>query len=464
MIQQILKKKLRKDLLSFSIASCALLVLATPTFAQTSSELCSETLVRKTRGYSNTQKGSVWQVPQGNDWSEDWERKYVDWIKDFPNDLLRKAEFPLDCVRAAIAQRMIFARVHQLPFLIVGSKKVGHFSTTWRNRSTQDWSDWKKEGRLLQLLGKSDKADSRFRSALLAAMRAVYTENLKNSTYPIQIFSDEENEIASSFLRPGILLLKSGLGGGHVDTLKSIDKKGVTVVGTGLFPLKPKDIFDKPMAPVYEPKKEGLGMIAWNWTISCDGKWKMVPDKAMPGYSLQQYEIYEQVKSSVGTGETASQIVGSSAIRAMKKNLSDYSLQEDIDLQFDAIKDLIQKRISTVRAGYRYYQDHPTASRVKSRSNKQWHNFSTPEGDKKILTRFNQLFEDLEKTPTSWWFRRIFSSHKSFKEKTMGILQTSIIPTPDCQGISYFEFYQALKKGHALHDPWEEKSARWGCQ
>lgn len=226
--------------------------------------------------------GSVWRV--GNKrWNDDYEKKYQLWVKNnLTAKLFEELDLATDCADAAIAVRAIFARINNLPVNFAGNR---YKNTSKEYKSAETVRIWSEEN------WKEDfKKDKRFQKALKDWMVGTGTVNIHNDTYPIQVF-DNEFQGVNSCVSAGAVFLEEG----HASIL-TVDEESYLPfrLYSSTVPSAVRTLSEN-VYSFYDPtemstsKRPDRGLLWWNWTINCKGKFVKVEDEDMPYYSNQQH-------------------------------------------------------------------------------------------------------------------------------------------------------------------------------
>ncbi len=239
--------------------------------------------------YDLKDNGQVWRVGNRR-WNESWERKYQQWLdtKTIDSHFFMDLGIPTDCGEAVIFLRAIFSRIHNLPASFKGGE-YGHYNKTWARLPTvKVWSpkNWKEDF----------KKDKRFQRAIKVWGLNTGTVHLYRDLYPIALSNSESTP--SDALNAGVVYLTSG----HAETLinnsqsrvrplktiGSSSPRGMRTLDIRIFSIKEPDGLEESLEKNKIPK---TGLYRWNWTVSCNGKYKKVSDEDMPYYSTEQFDI-----------------------------------------------------------------------------------------------------------------------------------------------------------------------------
>lgn len=272
--------------------------------------------------------GSVWRVGNRR-WNDDYEKEYQNWVKNnLTPKLFEELDLATDCADAAIAIRAIFARIYNLPVNFAGNT---YKNTSKEYNGTETVRVWSKEN------WKDDfKKDKRFQKALKNWMLGTGTVNIHNDTYPIKVY-DNNFQGVNSCVAPGSISLSQG----HAEILTINEESYLPFrLYSSTVPSAVRTLSEN-IYIFYNPREDSTasrpdrGLLWWNWTINCKGKFQKVKDKDMPYYSDQQHStdwenvIYPDLNSLF--------------IKSL--NLTEEQLQNRKDLEIKFLLESLEKSI-----------------------------------------------------------------------------------------------------------------------
>lgn len=397
--------------------------------------------------------GSVWRVGS-NRWDEQKEEAYSNWVRDHVDiNFMVKQNIPTDCADAPFVLRAIFSRIHNLP-LVIGTESqtmYGHYSKIWSGKRTvKNWTmeNWRE----------SFQRDSRFRSFMFYIMNAqLASRTFQYSTYTLEIEDQKDKKKLSKRIRPGVISLSSS----HARFITNIDPEQWEPVEEmdSTVPVKVRVLSTGSLSN-FTPSDEHQGLVTWNWPILCDGKWRLIEDRKMPGYSDKyqlkdfKYKVQKLARSPLIKQPTAA---------FLKRQLRD-------------LRSYIQMRVGIVDDGFQLSKKHPKKMRdIKSNL---YDSYSTPGRDAKILKRykairslFEQYIEEEDENANSI-FANIYSLNHMSPQKRE--LETYIAALPINFGergsISMGAFLYVLEKTNLSEnkgisgEPYDHPSKRWGVK
>ena len=217
-------------------------------------------------------EASVWTSK--NKWSNDWEKKYSDWVENKVKTTIfttgRWKDIETDCADAIYIARAIFAYENSLPFEFRNPNKYG---SRFTNKITQFNKFTKKE-------------DLRFRRFITWMNRLLSTYTLPYDTY--------SPEISKGSVNPGDSFL---LHHNHVYLIKSIDAFGITKLLSSTVPSKVRTLDLEFLVPEVDDETmiTGLsGFRAWRWPNQLFWSKNKLRRKKL--YSDTQYNLYADSK------------------------------------------------------------------------------------------------------------------------------------------------------------------------
>jgi len=368
-----------------------------------------------TFSFAETAKESPLQVWKVGDrrWTVEEELRFGEWIKEnMTEDFFIRYKIPVDCADVPYAVRWIYARIAHLPAAATtkDGQIIGHWSTEWGKLPTH--SEWDK--------------DLRFRRALLYMLSETTTRTLPLDTYPVRIDPDS--------LIPGTVFFITE---SHSGVIGRVVLDGSTVhplqtwEATSPVHLQKMSLRDflttRPESTIYS------GLVKFRWPLSENGRWRYLPVKDHPFYSLEQYS------SSFTEGHT-------DYVEAVAKRIDpvDYDPSDKMQKVLEYAVQYVRERIPIVLEGYRRCQKGrcPEGSDL-------WEIHSTPNRDGRIILLMDHLHHLIE-------FNHF--DPDAIKERMEGI---SIRIQPG-QSVTFYHLYQ----NYLWLSPHPEDSidARWGLK
>ncbi|MBL6990093.1 MAG: hypothetical protein ISR65_09960 [Bacteriovoracaceae bacterium] len=366
-----------------------------------------------------------------NEWSEAWDNKYSEWIKnDFNQYIFVKGDFkniPTDCADAVYAARVIFSYKNKLPFVINMPHSSGRFIT---NSTTK--------------FDKFASSLKRVRSFIRWVNGITNTKSLITDTYP--------TEINRQALTPGVVYLSpryspnhddnvtdAEIVPGHADLVKEVTPYGIIkLIGT-TSPDKVRVLNIKSNLS-YIPRNHDGGFRKW---MPPRGYHSEV--ESLPYYSLEQYEL-----GNTEVGQYKFQILSQWVLDIRDRlKLFDESAQERTIRLVQNLCQAVNLRVSAVNEGISYQKK----IKNKCMNESEYDDYSTPSRDKKIKNIIVGLFE--------------VTNYYMYFEETVSKYS---IELNNCAPIEYYpgvhitlkQYIQRVKQGLISFDPNAPIEARWG--
>lgn len=207
-----------------------------------------------------------------NQWSEEWEKKYSQWITSEVNpQFFIENQISTDCADAVISLRWIFSRMNALPAAnTTVAGLVSQASTRWDNIQAGD--HW--------------KTDLRFKTALRDIVNATDTRTLFKDTYPIEL--NRKN------LVPGTLFMNATSASGHAEWIAKMSFDGMNNPITfyaSTVPQQVRELLVYPFMKTQWPTRNENGFVRLKWVRMSGNSPVIISEKEMPGYSLEQYQL-----------------------------------------------------------------------------------------------------------------------------------------------------------------------------
>jgi hypothetical protein len=372
--------------------------------AQNSSHLAPHKLM-------STEKPSspLWIATQS--WSEDWEKKYAEWIeKNLTIDFFQKNNLSVDCADVPYALRWIFSRINSLPAMatLAGTNTVISHEvarSAWDNLPTH--KEWNK--------------DQKFLAALNWILDVTYTGSLFLDSYPIAI--NDHTVLA------GVTHMLSS----HAEIIsrvsRGISDVPVTMTSSSV-PRAVRIMNQRAFLDQYAVKASLGGFMRFRWPVKSGDGWKMTAKESMPSYSLEQFQ----------------------------KNLcSDqthfaFCLFEKTHLKF-APKAIVKRILNDLETSLLFRQKTIIEGQIFCSQNDcspgtdGWENWSTPSRDE----RLQELFQNSENLSATLKQSEMFQDW---------LARYKLLNRPS--SFSLASFKDNLSAGLISFDPRDSLSARWG--
>lgn len=369
--------------------------------------------------------GSVWRAGSKR-WSLDDEKAFSDWVAiEVDDEFFVRYQIKTDCADAALAIRVIFARIHHLPVAVsVGKGFLAHTEGKFAKLSTvRNWDETNWKDAL--------KTDRRFHAFLDELKTKVGTENLSQSTYPVKLSSCVAPGKLSEFVSPGTVLL-TGEHTRFISEIDSLSPKEPIVVMNSTVPAKVRPLSKHGIDLYYWPSEVGRGVLRWQWPVNCGRGFQLVPGSKMPGYSLEQYtsknEDIDSYMQSLAPGQR-----GKANQAYVDKKL------KELQRKLNRRRELVQGAQKELSANPGVFSDPHSAA---------YENFSTPHLDSGMKKDFKNFLDDLE--------------DKALRDQVVARLKTSVIPIANGKYMTYAEYFQALNVYRTSSDPKASPEERWG--
>ena len=354
----------------------------------------------------------VWKVGDRR-WTVEDEVRYGKWVEEnISEDFFIRYKIPVDCADVPYAVRWIYARVAHLPAAATtkDDKLIGHWSTEWGKLPTHP--EWHK--------------DQRFRKALLHMLSETTTRTLPLDTYPIRIDVDSVAPGTSFFItesHSGVI--------GHVILDGSTIHPLQTWEATS--PVKFQKLSERDFLTPRPESTIYSGLVKFRWPVFESGRWKYLPVKDHPFYSLEQYS------ASLSEGYT-------DFVEAVAKRIdpTDYPSWDKMEKVLDYTVHYVRERVPIVLDGYERCRRGkcPEGSDL-------WEIHSTPNRDGRIILLMDHLHHLIESNGLD---------QDAVKEMMEGIS----IRIQKGQFVTFYHLYQ----NYLWLSPHPEDSieARWGLR
>jgi len=361
--------------------------------------------------------GCVWPIRAR--WSMEWEERFSNWIQTSVDaNFLARHNIAVDCADAPYALRWIFARMHGLP---QGAHNVdgavfGNWNTRFADLPTSDvWA-----------------GDQRFRAALEYVLdKYVQGRSIPYDAYPIALMPE------AAALRPGTVVADKT----HVRIIHRIDPGAYRPIRhlSATVPSKVRALADEALSAAIPNDGVGWGIVNWSWWDYdfARHRYRCVPDRMMPGFSLEQYEpgLHELPAGRIhlayqGAGRRATPTEGRKVLREMIADLVE----------------TLRVRREVVDDGWAYYANRP---RDRDKKTRAYDDFSTPARDARLRRKVREIEEQTQ-------------SHGLSPEQLGEEMAKIEIPIAAGRTISLRTFVERLMEGKASPQPWDPPYRRWG--
>lgn len=354
---------------------------------------------------SEVKATSVWTVK--NHWSEEWERKYAEWVeKNFNKSFFTKFNLATDCADVAYALRWIFSRNNGLPAhgTLAGSGLLvtqDSMKAEWVVLATHE--EWNK--------------DKRFLAALNWLLDNVYTKTLHKDTFPVKL--------AANTMKPGLINLM----GGHTEIFSKVSYEQNEVpleVLSSTMPRAVRELFSRPFVDESVTGKEDGGLLRFRWPVK-HGGWKLTEKESMPYFSEEQYDenLCEDEKHFSF---------------CLFKKLG-MTFKPDLIMQKvqSGLMESLKMREEIVKNGFVYCETHDCSPGTQA-----WEDWSTPTRDGRLKAAFESavgLSLDLNQDDAfdDW-------------------MKNSKLPSSE---MKIFDFYKRMKANFLSSDPRDSLDQRW---
>lgn len=312
----------------------------------------------------NRKNRQLWVA--SNQWSDEWEKRYADWLKsEITDDFYMRYNIPTDCADAVIGYRWIFARIYSLPVANTVSDTgslFGQFSMrkAWENLPTSsNWYD-----------------DRLFMAALNYVMDMTSTRTIMNTDgFPVSI--------TQKGLQAGTFIVSQTNGSGHMRTITQNYYDDNTSLPIFTFsstaPRELRPLYKEAFVDQAWPIRKTREIMAFRWPVVSRGNWILNPKTNDSRYSEEQFNVQLQPKYYSFIQFVLSRV---------HPNYDPNSL---VTTGINDIVNYTLMRIKIVRDGYAYCRTHDCRPGTQA-----WEDWSTPNRDAKYLIKFNEV-EDLVK-------------------------------------------------------------------
>ena len=361
--------------------------------------------------------GCVWPVE--NLWSLEWEDRFREWIgSKVDKDYLRDNDVPVDCADAPYALRWIFARKNFLPQGAHSTEGYifGNWNTRFADLPTSD--TW--------------QADVRFRAALDYAMtQYIRGGSLPLDTYPISLRPSD------GFLGLGTIITDKH----HVRIVHRIFPERPWPVRhlSATTPAKLRTLADERLSDAPDNDGPGWGFINFSWWDYdfSRHRYLCVPDRAMPGFSIKQYD---NPHTEINGGAVQFNFRGSNQPKLGRIDFLKFMLED--------LTESVRVRSEAVAEAWEYYKDRPLD---RDKSTKAYEDLSTPGRDKRLKRKFSEIV--------------YISSIKGIRPQAFSDeMRKTKVPISYCGTMTLRDVYLKLKNRKMSFEPWDPPNRRWGIR
>jgi len=324
------------------------------------------------------------------EWSPRWEQEYGRWVaKNLTPHFMVDYNLKTDCADAAYTLRWIFAYINKLPM----ASRLGGSRQLFTNESMQE--EW------LKLPTDPDwKKNQRFKKALEYVLKNTYTHTLMDDSYPVGVSADE--------LTPGTHHLALRESSGHTMIVYKVndpDGLPLTMLYSNL-PVIVRDLIQTFFQEGQSPTLNDSGFYKIRWAQKNEKGWRLIPAKAIPGYSEDQFNLKPEPNQPY--------------FWALYRKINpDFSLVKMVQMAMKEIIERLQDRIKLVEDGYQYCL-HADCS-PGSAGDEDW---STPSRDRRLLMLERTLRDGmtyLSDYDSKAYLEQILLIQKQVKETTFFI-------------------------------------------
>ncbi|CAM9867476.1 unnamed protein product, partial [Chrysoparadoxa australica] len=354
-------------------------------------------------------------------WSEQWEIKFAQWIKDnVKEDFFSKYNISTDCADAILGIRWIFSRIHGLPV-------ANHISTT--SSLFTNYSVPKK----WRYLDKADQwhQDELFLTALNYVMKLASTRTIKLDSYPVAL--------TKQGLRIGSFLLTESVESNHVKLISEnnfddpTDLPIFTLAST--VPRQVRLLVREVVTDQGWPKEGEKSFLKFRWPIVSDKEVYLKSEASHVDYSREQFS--EDLRDQYPV-----------FIQFLLGRLKDaYDPSNLITLALEDILEYTQQRIQVVADGAAFCEMNDCSPGTAN-----WDAWSTPSRDKKLKDKFANIdllttqFENLSPGLVERWQRAQAGTKVAILSFNLSL-----------KTIRYL-----LENGYASSEPSDTVEKRWG--
>ncbi len=351
----------------------------------------------------------VWQVGTKR-WNIEEEQRFAKWVEDkVDEDFFLRYQIPVDCADVPYAIRWIYARIAHLPAAATTAdgRLIGNWSTAWHRLPTDTvWYH-----------------DRRFRMALLYMLAETSTRTLPADTYPIRIAPDS--------VMAGAVFLSNG----HAGIIGRIVLDGSTFspvqTWEATLPVKVRKLRQKSYFAAWADSTVGTGLVRFRWPVSSGDRWRYLPERDHPFYSLEEYG-----PGFCHAGESFDDAV------ARRIDTKKYDPAKRAGLMMDSIYHYIQERVPLVLAGHRRCRRADC-----SEGSSLWEAYSTPGRDDMIAFKVEHLL-------------KIIRANRLDQQAIERSMQKMVVPIGDGRTVTLD--YVVRNYLWLSPDPGDSIEARWG--
>lgn len=309
------------------------------------------------KGFGREKNQVLWIAK--NQWSDDWEQKYGEWLKTITPEFFKKYKIQTDCADAVIGLRWIYSRMNYLPAANNVSdtgELFGHFSMRkdWRKYDTAEkWHD-----------------DELFLAALNYVMDMTSTRTIDNDGFPVSIDANG--------LVPGVFIVTQNNGSGHAKIITETHYNEVTELPiytmASTSPREVRLLTREVFLDQDWTEKGNKEILAFRWPVVKNNSWVLQPRDARPNYSLEQFDTNLKSDFPAFIEFVLSRVKGN------------YDPLKLVELGVQDILTYAAQRIEVVAKGYEYCRKSNCAPGTSG--DDDW---GTPSRDAKLLKKFQDI-------------------------------------------------------------------------
>lgn len=334
--------------------------------------------------FTQSARADVW--PTENQWNDEYERKFSQFIANMDMNIFSDPESPFygirtDCADAAYALRIIFAAKHRLPVAFY-NKGTGKYDITNENIKTKYGSNYRN----------IKNEANRIKAFIVDVSLRTTTSSLVDDTYPVQVTREA--------FQPGIMFIQprkevknassddlAEIELGHVYYVSGFKYNSIAYFGS----TTPRMV--RPLTPRYQvvwaPVAQGSGFRAWR----------------QPGKKAQEHKFYgnDQYKlAGWKEGKFVNRKLRTLWTQAVYRQLRlpNTSARDVLEASFANAHYAIQDRMLIVDRAWEIARAN-IKEHGKCMSASTDNNYSTPSRDNKLRSEFRRLDRTLKEIANS---------------------------------------------------------------
>ncbi|EQC43994.1 hypothetical protein [Bacteriovorax sp. Seq25_V] len=375
----------------------------------------------------NSAYADVWKTK--NDWSEEYELKYQNWIK---NDGFHKRIFsdstspyygvPTDCADIIYAARIIFSFENKLPFKVLNPARKGIFSAKYISNTGNYFNSMENE---------IDRVKA-FISKL--AVHSGTTILAQTDTYPIAI----------SDIRSGDIYVTKANGIRHAYLIKSVSNSGIFDLYYSTVPRVVREIKFHRGLPLFS-----FDSAPWGFRRFKKPNEVSLEVKEIDGFSNEQYELLNKV-GSTGVLEYISDML----------RTEDESIEGRLDRVISNICRSMNDRVDAIKKAEVYVREIINGRCVNK---SEYDNYSTPGLDNRIFKQITTLQKFYSKIVNADLQLNISNSRYIVLEELLNEESSKVKLCEDSVSpITITTYFKRYKNKTLSSHPNDTESARWG--